>query len=75
MWNLFSQKEKPFYYKTANGTEEGYIVDLIKLLNQSNVFRRPYIIHTQKNKTYSDMIRKLVADVSTGNYKYLQFAF
>nr|XP_022321406.1 glutamate receptor 2-like [Crassostrea virginica] len=54
--------EKPFYYKTANGTEEGYIVDLIKLLNQSNVFRRPYIIHTQKNKTYSDMIRKLVAD-------------
>lgn len=49
---------------TPNGTAEGYIVDLIKLLNQSNVFRRPFKIYPQENKTYGNMIRKLVDDVS-----------
>ncbi|XP_062608142.1 glutamate receptor-like [Saccostrea cucullata] len=53
---------KPFFYLTPNGTTEGYIVDLIKLLNESNVFRRPFEIQTQTNKSFSNLIRKLVDD-------------
>lgn len=56
---------------TPNGTAEGYIVDLIKLLNQSNVFRRPFKIYPQENKTYGNMIRKLVDDVSQDAIKDL----
>uniref|UniRef100_K1QYF3 Glutamate receptor n=1 Tax=Magallana gigas TaxID=29159 RepID=K1QYF3_MAGGI len=56
------KEEDPFFKMTPNGTAEGYIVDLIKLLNQSNVFRRPFKIYPQENKTYGNMIRKLVDD-------------
>lgn len=60
---------------TPNGTAEGYIVDLIKLLNQSNVFRRPFKIYPQENKTYGNMIRKLVDDVSQDAILFIKDLF
>lgn len=47
-----------------NGIVEGYIVDLIKFLNQFNVFRWLFKIYLQENKIYGNMIRKFVDDVS-----------